>query len=102
MEYFHKKLLPNSVLFLQGSHSTLKDEVLWRDEFHVELFFSNSTSNSFGDLIAIHKANKVTVKKNINDTDGRVLILDVEIAAEIFPWKNIYVPNKEYKQIKKK
>lgn len=68
----------------------------------MELFFSNSTSNSFGDLIAIHKANKVTVKKNINDTDGRVLILDVEIAAEMFPWKNIYVPNKEYKQIKKK
>ena len=82
-------------------HSTLKDEVLWRDEFHAELFFSNSSSSSFRDFIAIHKANKDTVKKNISDTKGRLLILDVEIAAEIFPCRNIYVPNKEYKQIKK-
>lgn len=31
VEYCNKKLLPNDLLFLQETHSTLKVEVWWRD-----------------------------------------------------------------------
>ena len=37
-EYFNKKLLPNGVLFLQETHSILKDKVRWMDEFNAKLF----------------------------------------------------------------
>ena len=69
------------MLFLQETHSTLKDEVWWRDEFNADPLFSYSTSNSCEVVITIFSTNKVTVKKKISDTEGRFLIFDVEIAG---------------------
>ena len=42
------KLLPQGILFLQGSHSTESNEASWRDEFNASLSFSHGLSNSYG------------------------------------------------------
>ena len=70
------------MLFLQETHLALKDEVQWRDEFNAKVFLPHSTSNSCGVLIAFLGTNKVTVKKQIRDTKGIFLILEVEITDE--------------------
>ena len=61
----------------------------WRDEFNAEFFFLHSTSNSCRVLIAFLGTNKVTVEKEISDTEGRFLILDIEIASQSFIFINL-------------
>ena len=87
------------MLFLQETYSTLKDEVRWRDEFNAE-FFSHSTSNSWGVAITFLGTNDITIKKKISDTEGKFLILDIEIASEKFVFINLHNPNTESKHVK--
>ena len=51
IEYFKSNLNSEGFLFLQETHSTLKDEVNWTQEFKGQLFFSQGKSNSCGVLI---------------------------------------------------
>ena len=38
-EYFRDKLSSNGILFLQETHSTINNELKWKDEFKGALFF---------------------------------------------------------------
>lgn len=58
--------MPKGVLLLQKTHSTLKNETRWRDNFKAELFFHQ--------VHQVH-ANKENVKKKFSDTDGKFLTL---------------------------
>ena len=52
------------------------------------LFLLQNTSNSCGVLIVFLGTNKVTVKKKLNDTEGRFIVLGVEITGENFVFVN--------------
>ena len=52
IEYFRSKLNHNGFLFLQETHSTIKKENSWVNDFNGSVFFSYGTSNSCGVLIA--------------------------------------------------
>ena len=52
VEYFKKKLGNNGILFLQEIHYTFNDERIWKIDFNVPVFYSHSTSQSCGVLIA--------------------------------------------------
>ena len=52
IEYFRSKLNHNGFLFLQETHSTIKNENSRVNDFNGPVFFRHRTSNSGGVLIA--------------------------------------------------
>ena len=47
-EYLKSYVATNGFVFLQETHSSIKDEKKWEDEFRSKLFFSNEKANSCG------------------------------------------------------
>ena len=47
-EYLSNNINNNSFVLLEETHSTLKDEQKWEDDFKGPLFFSHGKSNSCG------------------------------------------------------
>ena len=89
----------NSVLFLQETHSSSKDEIKWKDEFKGELFLSHGKTNSCG--IAIGYTGKSYFKplEKKNDKNGLFLVLEAMTDVCVFILINIYNPNTEKEQV---
>ena len=51
IKYFKDKIVPNGFLFLQETHSTVNDEIKWKDDFKGEVFYSHGKSTSCDVLI---------------------------------------------------
>ena len=51
VEYLRSKLNHKGLIFLQETHSTIKNENTWISDFNGPVFFSRGTSNSCGVLI---------------------------------------------------
>ena len=52
IEYFRSELKDNGFLFLQETHSTVKNKNTWVNDSNGPVSFSHGTSNSCGALIA--------------------------------------------------
>ena len=52
IEYFSGKLTHNGLLFLQETHSTIKNKNTWVNDFNGPVFFSHGIFISYGVLIA--------------------------------------------------
>ena len=50
VKYFRKKLGIKGILFLQETHSTFNDEIIWKNDFIGPVFYSHGTSQSCGVL----------------------------------------------------
>ena len=87
-------------MFLQETHSTVNDEIKWKDDFKSEVFYSHGKSNSCGVLICFIVSNFFFIRNKLSDNDGRILILDVDIDDENFFLINLYNPNTEAEQLK--
>ena len=51
IKYFKDKIVSNDFLFLQETHSTVNDEIKWKDDFYSQVFYSHGKSNSCGVLV---------------------------------------------------
>ena len=98
-EYLKEKIVPNGLLFLQESHSTINDEIKWKDEFNGKLYFSHGKSNSCGVLIGFIGNKRFNVVKELKDKNGRILILDAIIDDSKFILINLYNANVESEQL---
>ena len=93
------KLGNNGILFLQETHSTFNDEIIWKNDFNGPVFYSHSTSQSCGALIAYFGNLNFSVNKQVGDKNGRILILDVNIDEIRYVLVNIYNANSEVEQV---
>ena len=100
IKYFNDKIFSNGFLFLQETHSTINDEIKWKDDFKGEVFYSHGKSNSCGVLICFIGSKRLFIRNKLPDNDGRILILDVDIDDENFILINFYKPNTEAEQLK--
>ena len=87
-------------MFLPETHSTINDEIKWKDDFKGEVFYSHGKSNSCGVLICFIGSKRLFIRNKLSDNDGRILILDVDIDDENFILINFYKPNTEAEQLK--
>ena len=71
----------------------------WKDEFGGDLHFSHRSSNSWGVLIAFYVNQDITVKKNLTDKKGQVLVLEARIDDFDFFLINIHNANSEKEQV---
>ena len=100
IKYFKDKIVSNGFLFVQETHSTVNDEIKWKDDFKGEVFYSHGKSNSCGVLICFIGSKRLFIRNKLSDNNGRILILDVDIDDKNFILINLYNPNTEAKQIK--
>ena len=71
-------------MFVQETHSAVYDETRWQDEFKGKVFFSHGHSNSCGVAIGFLGNMNFNVLNKIQDNDGRILILDVQVDDAAF------------------
>ena len=99
-EYFKTKIDPKGILFLQETHSSIEIEKKWNHEFNGKLFFSHGKTNSCCVVIAFYGIINYSVQKQLIDSEGRILILEVEIENENYLLINLYNANTETEQLK--
>ena len=95
IKYFKGKIVSNSFLFLQETHSTVNDEIKWKDDFKGEVFYTHGKYNSGGVLICLIGSKTFFIRNKLSDNDGRILILDPDTDDENFILINLYNPNTE-------
>ena len=76
-EYFRNKVAPKGILLLQETHCSVEMEKQWSDDFKGQLYFSHGKTNSCGVLTGFYGNINVVIKKQLNDKNGRILILEV-------------------------
>ena len=86
--------------FLQETHSTIKTENTWVNDFNGPVFFSHGTSNSCGVLIAYLGKTPFVLYKQKTDKAWRTLILDVMLDVDHYSLINLYNANTESEQWK--
>ena len=82
----------NDIVLLQETHSTEKDENIWKQQWGGEIYYCHGTSNSRGVAILIKDQVNFSVEQ-IETHDGRLLFLKGIIAEQEILLINIYGPN---------
>ena len=101
IQYFKSKIKSNGFLFLQETHSTVRDEIEWKNDFKGEMFFSHGKSNSCGVLICYLGNKDIKIKNKLCDKEGRILILSISIDNQDLVLVNFYNSNLESEQLNK-
>ena len=78
-EYLKSYVTTNGFVFLQETHSSIRDEKKWEDEFKGKLFFSHGKTNSCGVLIGYYGTKKIEVINKKCENSGRILLLEMNI-----------------------
>ena len=60
-EYLRSYIVTNGFVFLQETHSTIRDENKWEDEFNGKLIFSHGKTNSCGILTGYYETKIIEV-----------------------------------------
>ena len=100
IKYFRSTLNHNGFLFLQETHSTIKNENTRVNNFNGSVFFSHKTSTSSSVLIAYLGITFFVLNKQKTDKVGRILILDVMLDGDHYILINLYNANTETDQCK--
>ena len=86
------------ITYLQETHCPEKDKKEWEMDWGGQIFFSNGTTQSRGVAIMIPNNFKHTFKliSEKHNSNGRLLILTVEIEGIIFTFANIYALTRDH------
>ena len=89
IQYFKSKINSTGFLFLQETHSTVRDEIEWKNDFKGEMF-----GNYLGNK-------DIKIKNKLCDKEGRILILSISIDNQDLVLVNFYNSNLESEQLNK-
>ena len=84
---------------MQETHSSVKDEKQWSDNFKGKIFYSHGTTNSCGAAIAFLGSKSLEVVETKNDEQGRILIFDIKICDKEVLLVNLYNASTEKEQL---
>jgi len=85
---------------LQETHSEPNDENVWTSEWGGKILFSHGTSWKKGVCILISpQFNGFQIKYDCNNSQGRIILADININSVQISLCNIYAPNKLQEQI---
>lgn len=86
----HKKL---DVALIQESHSVDSDFTIWRSQWGGQILCSNGSTQSKGVLLLIRRGLDCNIGMTVKDTNGRYLLIEVEINQCPILICNVYAPN---------
>ena len=99
IEYLKNYVTSNGFIFLQETHSSVKDEKTWNDEFKGQLFFSHGKINSCRVAIGFVGTKTLNILKIKRDNLGRILVIEVRVDDSVFVLINIYNANTESERL---
>ena len=91
-----KKYHKGGIVLLQETHTDILNEKIWKREWPGKIYFSHGKSNKSGVAILFPQHIVHTVKECITDTEGRFVILDVDINDVNYILINLYAPTKDH------
>ena len=80
--------------FLQETYSEPKDEIVWRSEWGGEILYSHGTNRKKG--VCILKSpqfNEFQIEYSCSDSEGRIILANININSAQISLCNIYAPN---------
>ena len=98
-KYLKNYVTSNGFIFLQETHSSVKDEKNWNDEFKGQLFFSHGKINSCRVAIGFVGTKTLNILKIKRDNLGRILVIEVRVDDSVFVLINIYNANTESERL---
>ena len=84
-QYLKNYVISNGFIFLQETHSSVKDEKIWNDEFKGQLFFSHGKTNSCGVAIGLVGTKALKILNIKRDNLRRILVIEVKTDNSVPP-----------------
>ena len=81
------------IYLLQETHSTEAIENSWQSEWGYKTYFSNYSSSSRGVAILLNNTFQFSLIKTIKDSEGRFILLELEVNEQRIIVANLYGPN---------
>jgi len=88
-----------NIFFLQETYSELNDEIIWKNEWGGEIFFSHGTRHSKGVCILINPSFHCQVDYCYSNKSGRIVLTTIAIAPPKLSLCNIYAPKNQTNQL---
>ncbi|XDV25251.1 hypothetical protein PO909_029197 [Leuciscus waleckii] len=88
-----EKINKLDVIFLQETHSTIKDEIDWGLSWGGQIFLNHGSNVSGGVAILFSSNSKINVVSSCNLVKGRGQMVKANIEGSIYCFINIYAPN---------
>ena len=86
------------IAFLQEAYSTCDVVDKWRFQWPGKIFYSHGTNHSKGVMILVSDKLQFELKFEVQDKDGRYILIDAIIQDSPFLLLNIYAPNNTAEQ----
>lgn len=71
------------IYFLQETYSELKDEIIWKNEWGAEIFFSHGTNHSKGVSILINPSLNCQVDYCYSNKSGRIVLITITLGSTL-------------------
>ena len=97
--YLWLKQTKADIIFLQETHSVLKNELIWRNEWGSYAFFAHGTTNSKGVAVLFKEKTGVLIEDSQKDSNGRFIWITVRHRNKKLHLLNLYSPNERKDQI---
>ena len=88
----------NSIVFLQETHTSDKDLLVWEHEWGSKILMSHGTTNSKGVAILFPKNINFKIESEYFDKDGRMLVLCITYEQIEYCLINVYCPTQDHEK----
>ena len=99
LNWFYKHDGSNSIIFVQESHSSAEVENKWKKRWRGDIIFSHGDTDSRGVMILLGKHLDSKELFRVISSNGRYIILGLEICGKSYILINTYAPNDENSQV---
>jgi exonuclease III len=87
-----------AIVFLQETHSVVKDESVWENEWGGKIIYNHYETNSRGICILFPRDLDYKVNNVMRGCEGRCLCVDISFDDNQFIFVNVYAPTKDNDQ----
>ena len=91
--YFHRR--KTDVIIVQETHSSRRDETIWKNEWGGNIYFSHGTTDSCGICILFRPSLNFDILKLELHNLGRFIIADLKVVNHLVTLVGIYGPNSD-------
>ena len=95
---FDKHRIHSDILILQETHSTQEHESIWANEWGGKIIYSHGTSQARGIAILTSKEIFTNISNIETDSEGRLIVFDLEQDGQKLCVAAIYAPNTDSPQ----
>ena len=89
----------SKIYLLQETYSQPEEEIIWKNEWGGEIFFSHGTRHSKGVCILLHPTVQNKIDYSFSDKAGRIVLITCILNSLKLSLVSIYAPNSQSEQL---